>query len=117
MTERQRQIARHMLGLDSPARRSYRNYYVAGEGYYSFDELIAMESYALMDVVACRSCRAPIIWMRTEGGKAMPVDRPDGVLLGSGETFEVARKRLGADRVVSHFATCPNASGHRRKRA
>lgn len=43
---------------------------------------------------ACRSCAAPIFWIVTTHGKKMPVDR-DG---------------------TSHFATCPNAAAHRRRR-
>lgn len=42
----------------------------------------------------CRSCRAPIFWILTPAGKPMPVD-PDG---------------------KSHFATCPDASKHRKPR-
>lgn len=41
MTDRQRQIARHMLGLGN-AKRSYRNRYVAGEGHADFETLRAM---------------------------------------------------------------------------
>jgi hypothetical protein len=42
----------------------------------------------------CRSCRAEIAWSITPAGRRMPLDR-DG---------------------VSHFATCPYAAEHRRKR-
>ena len=42
----------------------------------------------------CRGCNALIYWIRTEKGKAMPVN-PDG---------------------VSHFATCPDAKEFRRKK-
>lgn len=41
MTDRQRQIARHMLGLDN-AQRSYRNRYCAEPGHAHFDALRAM---------------------------------------------------------------------------
>lgn len=44
---------------------------------------------------ACRSCSATIYWIQTDKGRLMPVD-PDG---------------------TSHFATCPNASEHRKPRA
>lgn len=43
---------------------------------------------------ACRSCQAPIFWVKTASQKNMPVD-PDG---------------------TSHFATCPEAAKHRRPR-
>ncbi|MCL2777740.1 MAG: hypothetical protein FWD73_07020 [Polyangiaceae bacterium] len=42
----------------------------------------------------CTSCGAIIYWVRTKADRAMPVDH-DG---------------------TSHFATCPNAAKHRRKR-
>ena len=42
----------------------------------------------------CRSCGAPITWVKTESGKWMPLD-PDG---------------------TSHFATCPDAAKWRKKR-
>jgi hypothetical protein len=66
-----------------------------------------------MTPARCRSCRTPILWLRTESGKAMPVDDRPGEPLREGETFEAARARIGADAVVSHFATCPNAAAHR----
>lgn len=40
----------------------------------------------------CKSCEAPIFWVKTAAGKNMPVD--------------VATHE-------SHFATCPNADTHR----
>lgn len=77
----------------------------------------------------CTSCRAPIRWVETEQGKAMPIDRdpvPHGnlVLRGTGartvavvvvpllQTFE----ERAAPHYVSHFVTCPNAAQHRRTR-
>jgi hypothetical protein len=41
----------------------------------------------------CRSCNNPILWVRTNAGRAMPVDPVTG---------------------ESHFATCPHAGKHRR---
>jgi len=41
----------------------------------------------------CRSCGAPIEWVKTDAGKWMPVD-PDG---------------------TSHFATCPDAEKWRKR--
>lgn len=69
----------------------------------------------------CRSCQAPIRWKLTEAGKRMPIDRdpvPDGnVVLLDGDRVHVLHADEVADdvpRYVSHFATCPNARGHRR---
>ena len=75
----------------------------------------------------CRSCGAEIIWIKTPSGKNMPCDAkpisfrldthngdlllvtPDGkVARGS---FDPAAEKIG---YTSHFATCPNASQHRR---
>lgn len=55
----------------------------------------------------CRSCGAPIQWLRTRSGRTMPVDDPHR---------SVDRSALFDNRVhVAHFATCPNADHHRRK--
>lgn len=63
----------------------------------------------------CRSCHAPIYWVRTTSGKHMPVDcdveggrRPFVPVPGDGEP----QAGLG----VSHFATCSNAAQHRKPR-
>jgi hypothetical protein len=81
-------------------------------------------------VSACRSCGAPIWWAFTGAGKRIPVDvepTPDGNLfavgdgIGDGETPVVAvitssrQPFPDALRYTSHFATCPNASAHRRR--
>lgn len=86
----------------------------------------------------CKSCGAEIIWIKTAGGKRMPCDAkpisyrpltpfPDvEELCGNGPvmtlvrldgriargTFDPASDRIG---YTSHFATCPNASQHRRR--
>lgn len=58
---------------------------------------------------SCRSCGAPIVWFRTAKGHRMPVD--------AGTTKPTdAEHQLDLSRHVSHFATCPNANQHRRKR-
>jgi hypothetical protein len=74
----------------------------------------------------CRSCGAPILWAVTEAsGKRIPLDAeedgaakevPDGNLL-------IVDTRAGTPVVrvtavgqhLSHFATCPQASTHRKK--
>lgn len=48
MTDRQRQIARHMLGLDSPTMRSYRNYFVANSDHADFVTLAEMQREGLV---------------------------------------------------------------------
>ena len=61
----------------------------------------------------CRSCGAPIRWVKTRTGKSMPVDF-------AGERRMVERERRHDPRLidpvfemrdtyVSHFATCPDA--------
>lgn len=79
----------------------------------------------------CRSCGAPIIWIRMKFGKMMPVDAAakhywndaqgkDSVVLGSGEVIRCSLKGEGeaAGRgFVSHFSTCPNANKHRKGRS
>lgn len=82
----------------------------------------------------CRSCRARIIWAETVRGKLIPVD-PDAVY--NGNIFLYQRenkaplavmegdrdtiKRLGismfGNRHISHFATCPQGTSWRKKKA
>lgn len=82
----------------------------------------------------CRSCGAPILWVKTESGKLMPLDpdldpkapmilveRPD-----NGEILAIHRSKvvdfMDDDEAglwpgrTSHFQTCPNADEHRRRR-
>jgi hypothetical protein len=74
-----------------------------------------------MDSTHCRSCGAPVKWVKTANGKNMPLDPEsceDGNIIIKGETAfvmtakEKANKKVGP-RFKSHFATCPNAAGHR----
>ena len=76
----------------------------------------------------CRSCGAEIAWgVNEQTRRRMPLD-PDIVMTGLrfavvGQTQDeqhglvdvVAKTDVGPGR-VSHFATCPNAGQHRRKR-
>lgn len=55
----------------------------------------------------CRSCSAEIVWLKTSNGRNMPADA-DTVPAGA-TVFD------GSAGMVSHFATCPNASKHRGK--
>lgn len=81
----------------------------------------------------CRSCGRQILWIRTTAGKNMPVDTAyvDYVLPKEGEKAaekivtpngEVvsANRATGEERdgfgYISHFATCPNAAQHRRRK-
>lgn len=84
---------------------------------------------------ACRSCDAPVVWVRTTAGRTMPLDpnpRPDGNIAKTGKQVQgrygdmVPQVRYveissqlpglddGDDRYVSHFATCPDAASWRR---
>lgn len=74
----------------------------------------------------CRSCGAPIEWLKTKAGKFIPCDQPalkwDDCKEGDkliGETGEIVthdgRPRNTHQRFyISHFATCPDADKHRR---
>jgi len=79
----------------------------------------------------CRSCRADIVWMKTTTGKSMPVDfleckcaDTEGYLSSRGHHPDCPRSIFNGlpDRTfdpklhTSHFATCPNADQHRRRR-
>lgn len=79
----------------------------------------------------CRSCRAPLLWALTEKGRRIPLDRnsvPDGniELEETDEGPPMSRVVPREDRILpgffhtprykSHFATCPNAKRHRRRK-
>lgn len=69
---------------------------------------------------ACASCEAPIKWIRTENGKAAPVDAtPTKVFAATGIIHDDPRGDTPEARLVagytSHFATCPNAPQHRHR--
>ena len=78
----------------------------------------------------CRSCGAPIIWRRTPTGGRIPLDadpRPnDGNVLDYGDELAIVvlshaglvplDAAPGGTLRVSHFATCPDAAKHRRKK-
>ncbi len=57
----------------------------------------------------CKSCGAEIVWLKTSGGKNIPVDA-DSVeedALGMPEVFD-------PDTMTTHFETCPDADKFRK---
>jgi len=81
-------------------------------------------------VSRCRSCNAPLLWALTEKGRRMPLDEepyggpePSGlfVLRGRDQLVPTAVAATpdafpGEPLFRSHFASCPNAASHRRRR-
>jgi hypothetical protein len=70
----------------------------------------------------CKSCRAQIRFEKTEYGSTMPFDA-EPVLVGGAYELEggTARfvpkdKREGKPLFTPHFATCPKADQHRRRK-
>ena len=78
----------------------------------------------------CKKCGAPIVWIKTASGKAMPCDAepvayreakggsakivtPNGEVM-SAEPDNDPQKNTGMG-YVSHFATCPFADSFRRR--
>lgn len=57
--------------------------------------------------IPCRSCGAPMVWLRAKSGKAMPVNA---------DTAQPEDREFDHTRHTSHFATCPQAGQHRRSR-
>lgn len=67
-----------------------------------------------------KGCGAPIVWVPTRWGRAMPLDETPGLraaLDANPEaTWEDLRSAdLGGDKLVPHWATCPHAATHRTK--
>lgn len=69
----------------------------------------------------CRYCGRPVVWVRTEGGKTMPIDpmpNPAGNVVAQGAPDGGARARVlttvmsndpayaGRDRFMPHAASC-----------
>lgn len=57
----------------------------------------------------CRSCGAKIKWIKTLRGKYMPCD-PEKVTI---VTMNTGRVIQG---YIPHWATCPNAANHKKKK-
>ena len=57
-------------------------------------------------VKTCSSCNAPIVWLLTKTGGRMPCD---AATVGIEDTTYVHGTH------ISHFATCPNATHHRKR--
>ncbi len=68
---------------------------------------------------ACKSCGAPIDWLKHEKtGKRAPIDvapSPNGSCLVNLEegSYRIAFERSSGTLYTSHFATCPHAGQHR----
>jgi hypothetical protein len=58
------------------------------------------------DAIACRSCGAEIVFLRTASGNKTPVNA---------ETVEPGDVDYEPGRHVSHFSTCPQASAWRNR--
>lgn len=77
---------------------------------------------AALEVTACRSCKARVIWATTGGGKPIPLDADpvaDGnVRLDNGVALILAADvdlPAGVARYLPHFVTCPDAPAWRRR--
>ena len=83
-----------------------------------------------MGMGTCRGCGAPIRWIRTQGGKAMPCEPepvtywqsatglyklipPNGEVVSA--SLEGDLQRVTGIGYVSHFATCPKAGKFRKR--
>lgn len=66
-----------------------------------------------VEIKRCRSCKAPIVWMRTRRGKNVPVDADT---VDEAEHDEEGRPMFVYGTHVAHFTTCPNAAQHRRSK-
>ena len=64
-----------------------------------------------LNPATCKSCGAPILWGRTAAGKAMPLDATPQkrAIVGRSGALHVV------DTFMPHWASCPNASEHRRR--
>ncbi len=65
----------------------------------------------------CKSCEAPVKWVRMATGGKMLVNLPPEKRVVIDDRPHDAGSPLGSvqDTYTSHFATCPKADEHRRK--
>ena len=70
----------------------------------------------------CRSCDAPMEWAEwADSGKPVPLDVGPAdrgnlaIVNGKVRRYTAEDEKLGRERRVSHFATCPDAPSWRRK--
>lgn len=70
----------------------------------SFDDDDTTEEHEKR-ITRCSSCRARIVFLRTESGNSMPVEA---------DTVKPDDEEYDAKRHESHFAKCPRASQHRK---
>ncbi len=68
----------------------------------------------------CQSCGKPIRWCKTTSGTNIPLDEaptPQGNLVIDNQVARTATPADGGKpRFMTHFATCPNAAQHRKKK-
>ena len=57
------------------------------------------------ETMKCKSCGKEITFLRTDKGKAIPVDK---------DTVNAADEYFDRDRHVTHFRTCPEAGKFRK---
>lgn len=64
----------------------------------------------------CRSCQAPVIWVKSSKGKNVPIDGDELEItnIAKGGWVDLKTEKTPDGRFVCHFATCPNADEHRR---
>lgn len=74
------------------------------------------------DPGTCSSCGAAVLWVRTQAGKAMPLDAAptlDGNVAmlegGASRAYGLEDHAAQAKRYTSHFATCPHADQWRKR--
>lgn len=89
-----------------------------------------------MKVTTCKSCGAPIVWIKTQNGRSMPCDVPavdyqenykgsslivtdDGrvrraTIIKKPITSSGLQPIIDGKGYISHFATCPYANKYRR---
>src|SRR5699024_8709210 len=92
---------------------------------------MAMERETKMKISKCKGCGAPIVWIKTTGGKAMPCDPnwvtyksepggPNRIVTSIGQVLScktgVASYEADGVGYVPHWSTCKEADSFRGKR-
>lgn len=67
-------------------------------------EIFGGKIVEVLDMPRCKTCKASIIWMKTKVGKNMPVNFDDEIK---------TETEFDPKRMVSHYATCPDADKFR----
>ncbi len=80
LTPRERELARHALGLDGRRKRSYRNYFAANNSGDDYAAWLGMEQRSLARSYVPPAASAPLVWFYLTRAGALAALEPGEML-------------------------------------